>query len=139
MIVEGHALPTWEAVQLLQSQGVGRLCILDHGCPIALPANFQMIDGTDVILRTKQTSLIGRYEGPASLEADHVDLVAGSAWSVVARGMLSIVHDHSGLPDPRPWVGGDRFGWMRLAVTTLSARRFAVAQHDGFAVEWSAQ
>ena len=133
-------VPAWDAIALLRSGHVGRLCVLDHGTPIALPVNFKVV-GRDaelgVVIRTSPTSLVGRYEGLASLEVDHIDEAHQRAWSVLARGLLR----HAGadsLPDPEPWIAGDRHRWLVLEVRSISARRFTGSPStQGFAVEWT--
>jgi hypothetical protein len=134
-------VPAWEAVDFLRDARVGRLCIIDHGTPIALPVNFK-VAGHDsdlrLVVRTSGTGLLGTYEGPASLEADHVDEPGQRAWSVVARGVLRHAHGDPTLPDPVPWVTGTRHRWLVLDVRAVSARRFTAAPSaDGFTVEWT--
>jgi Pyridoxamine 5'-phosphate oxidase len=134
-------VPTWEAVDLLRDAPVGRLCIIDHGTPIALPVNFKVAGQSNdlrIVIRTTATGLLGTYEGPASLEADHVDEHRQRAWSVVARGTLRHTYGDPALPDPVPWVTGNRHRWLVLDVRALTARRFTGAPSaDGYAVEWT--
>jgi hypothetical protein len=136
-------VPVWEAVSLLRETRVGRLCVIDHGTPIALPVNFT-VAGHDndlrIVIRTTGTGLLGRYEGPASLEADDVDEPGQRAWSVVARGVLRHALGDPALPDPVPWVAGNRQRWLVLDVSALTARRFTgKPSANGFAVEWTLQ
>jgi nitroimidazol reductase NimA-like FMN-containing flavoprotein (pyridoxamine 5'-phosphate oxidase superfamily) len=134
-------VPAWDAVELLRSSHVGRLCVLDHGTPIALPVNFKVL-GRDadlrIVVRTSPTSLVGRYEGLASIEVDHIDEARERAWSVLARGLLRHAATDPTLPDPQPWVAGDRHRWLVLEVRSISARRFTGSPSTaGFAVEWT--
>ena len=134
-------VPKWECYALLRHEGVGRLCIIDHGCPIAFPINYRM-DGDDdeirVVVRTAPGTLIGEYEGPASLEVDQIDLPAGTAWSVIVRGATQHVVGTHTLPDPHPLVSDARERWVQLRPTMISGRRFTVRPSaDGFPVEWS--
>lgn len=134
-------VPAWDAVSLVRSRHHGRLCVIDHGMPIALPVNFKLV-GRDVdlriVVRTSPTSLLGRYEGPASFEVDDVDEERQQAWSVVVRGALRHANADPTLPDPEPWVAGDRQRWLVLDVHSMTARRFTGARSaDGFAVEWT--
>lgn len=139
--VSHFEVPTWDAIALLRSCHSGRLCIIDHGTPIALPVNFRLVgSGADlrVVIRTSPTGLLGRYEGPASFQVDHVDEEQQRAWSVLLRGTLRPVMDGAALPDTEPWVAGERGRWLALTVDALSARRFTGAPStDGFAVEWT--
>ena len=138
--MERFELQAWECDKLLRSQQVGRMCVIDHGYPLAIPVNYRSIglegDG-QVVVRTAPNTLIGRYEGPASLEADVVDLVARTAWSVIVRGNLRHVTGAHGLPDPEPWLTIDRHHWMLLTPTAISGRRFTGSTgENGFTVEW---
>ncbi len=141
MSVDRVELPAWECELLLRSQHIGRMVVVDHGCPLALPVNYRVGGGEgapQVVVRTSPGTLLGRYEGQASFEVDVIDEAARTAWSVIVRGMVRHVHDVTGLPDPEPWVGSDRHHWMVLEPTALSGRRFvgSVAA-DGYSVEWS--
>lgn len=134
-------VPVWDAVALLKTQNIGRMCIVDRGVPLALPVNFRL-DGADaerrVVVRTSPTSVLGRYEGPASFEVDHIDEHRGRAWSVIARGTVRHAPRDPALPDPEPWIGTSRQLWLVLDIDAISARRFSVEPDaDGFAVEWS--
>ena len=139
MSTERVELPTWESVSLLRSQSVGRVCVVDHGYPIALPVNFQLI-GPDhalqLVIRTGPDTLVGRYEGSASLEVDSIDEASRTAWSVIVRGSLRHVSGAHGLPDSGPWLEG-RHHWMVLSATAVTGRRFVAHQGtDGFTVDW---
>jgi nitroimidazol reductase NimA-like FMN-containing flavoprotein (pyridoxamine 5'-phosphate oxidase superfamily) len=131
-------LADWESIELLSGQTVGRLCIVDHGYPLAFPLNFRLLhQPTRVVFRTNPSSAIGRYEGPASLEVDHIDPLGPSAWSVIVRGTLRRAVEHHELPDTHPLVSTGRFHWVVLEATSMSGRRFsAQSQEDAFAVEW---
>jgi nitroimidazol reductase NimA-like FMN-containing flavoprotein (pyridoxamine 5'-phosphate oxidase superfamily) len=134
-------VPVWEAVAHLRETRVGRLCIIDHGTPIALPVNFRIAGRDDdlrIVIRTAPTGLLGAYAGPASLEADQIDERRQRAWSVLARGVLRHEHRDPDLPDPEPCVTGSRDLWLVLEVRAVTARRFTGAPSaDGFAVEWT--
>ena len=139
---ERYELSTWESMELLGSMGIGRLCLIEQGYPLAVPVNYR-IDGTSVgaqtvVIRTAPNSLIGRYEGPASLEVDHIDLGAGEAWSVLVRGTLRRVLGTHDLPDPLPLLPEGRLQWMTMCVGAVSGRRFRLeAGGQAFVVEWA--
>lgn len=139
MSAERVELPTWESLSLLRSQQVGRMCVVDHGFPLALPLNYKVIgpdDACQVVVRTGPQTIIGRSEGPASLEVDVVDDEARVAWSVIVRGQLRHVSGAHGLPDPGPWLDG-RHHWMVLTSTAVTGRRFVgVPGADVFSVDW---
>lgn len=133
-------LPTWECYSLLRREGIARLCILDQGYPVAFPVNYSM-RGTDdsitAVVRTAPGTVMGRYEGLASLEVDHIDLEAGTAWSVIVRGSLHHVVGRPDLPDPEPLVTEGRNRWVELVPTAVTGRRFTVnVSSGGFPVDW---
>ena len=140
MIATATELPTWDCLALLARSPVGRLCIIDGGCPIALPVNFRVDpDGgqRQLVVRTAPSTVLARYEGPCALEADHIDLVSGRAWSVLVRGTLRHVVGHHQLADPQPLVDLGRTQWLLVEITAISGRRFTVrGADDGYAVDW---
>jgi uncharacterized protein len=134
-----YELPRHECVDLLTRHSIGRLSIIDHDCPVAFPVNYRFDGSTaqpKVILRTAPDTLIGRYLGQASLEIDHIDLEAGTAWSVIVRGTLKHVLGTHDLPDPSPILDG-RNRWLVLETSAISGRRFALSHaSDGYPVDW---
>ncbi len=135
-------LPAWECLALLEQTPVGRLCIIDGGGPIALPVNFRIGSigaARQLVVRTAPTTVLARYEGPCALEADHVDLGAGRAWSVLVRGTIRRVVGHHALVDPEPLVSTNRTQWLVVDVVAISGRRFTVhgaGADAGYAVDW---
>jgi nitroimidazol reductase NimA-like FMN-containing flavoprotein (pyridoxamine 5'-phosphate oxidase superfamily) len=133
-------LPEWESVELLGRETVGRLCIIDHGYPLAFPLNYRMLrdaERTRIVFRTNPSSALARYEGPASMEVDRIDPTRPAAWSVIVRGNLRRVVGQHELPDTYPLVTNGRFQWVVLDVVAISGRRFtAQSAEDEFVVEW---
>ena len=131
-------LPDWESLELLGLTTVGRLCIVDHGYPLAFPLNYRLLHNpTRIVFRTNPSSALARYEGLASLEVDHIDLLTPSAWSIIVRGKLRRVVDQHELADTHPLVTTGRFHWIVLDATSISGRRFtAETREDAFTVEW---
>ncbi len=139
--VEGFELPAWECYGLLATTAVGRLCVIEHGFPIALPISFQLLqDGTTprIVMRTAAHTMFAQYEGPASFEADEISQETHKAWSVLLRGQLRRIVGAHDLPDPHPWLAHGRFQWLVLDISAVSGRRFASGPNsDGFSVEWT--
>ena len=132
--------PQWESVEWLESDTVGRLCVIDFGYPLAFPINYRLLrDGENfrVVFRAVPHSVVGRYEGPASLEVDHIDDTRLNAWSVIVRGELRGAVGQVDLPDTYPLVIEGRNLWKVLEVTSISGRRFtSTTSADGFSVDW---
>lgn len=135
-------VPEWESLSLLRHQAVGRLCVIEQGYPLAFPLNYRVLteaDRTRIVFRTNPNSALARYEGPASLEVDEIDMVRPSAWSVIVRGTLRRVVGQHEFPDTFPLVASGRFQWIVLDMVAISGRRFtAEPAADDFTVEWQA-
>ncbi|HEY4610857.1 MAG TPA: pyridoxamine 5'-phosphate oxidase family protein [Ilumatobacteraceae bacterium] len=132
--------PHWECLEWLQSETVGRLCVLDHEFPLAFPLNYKVMQDGDeyrIIFRTVPHSAAGRYSGPASLEVDQIDTSRLHAWSVIVRGELHDVVDPADLPETSPLVTEGRKRWKVLQVSSISGRRFtSTTAREGFSVDW---
>ena len=124
----------------VRERTVGRLCIIDHGYPLAIPINYQVVGSNDdinIVVRTAPETMLGRYEGPGSLEVDDIDLDHGTAWSVIVRGAVRRVLGTHNLPDPNPMITDRREKWITLHMSAVSRRRFAVRKaSDGLSVDW---
>jgi Pyridoxamine 5'-phosphate oxidase len=135
-----HELPRWESIELLRHTPIGRLCIVDQGCPIAVPVNYAVSgagDDCQMVIRTNPNTMIGRYEGPASLEVDEIHLQDGHAWSVIVRGDLRKVFGAHNLPNPEPIITEGRHQWLVLRPVAVSGRRFVISvSDDGSFIEW---
>jgi hypothetical protein len=133
----------WESVAWLESETVGRLCVLDGGYPLAFPINYRLLSDGEacrIVFRTVPRSVVARYEGPASLEVDQIDKSRLNAWSVIVRGELRrAAVDEVDLPDTVPLLTEGRSRWKVLDVISISGRRFSnTTLSDGFSVEWQA-
>ena len=132
--------PQWECLAWLDSETVGRLCVVDLGYPLAFPINYRLQrdgDNFRIVFRAVPLSVVGRYEGPASLEVDHIDDARLNAWSVIVRGELRGAIGEVDLPDTYPLLTEGRNRWKVLEVTAISGRRFtSTTSADGFSVDW---
>ena len=132
--------PQWESVGWLESDTVGRLCVIEFGYPLAFPINYRLQrDGDNFrpVFRAARHSVVGRYEGPASLEVDHIDESRLNAWSVIVRGELHTRVGEDDLPDTSPLLTEGRQQWKVLDVHSISGRRFnSVSFIDDFSVDW---
>lgn len=132
--------PQWESVAWLESETVGRLCVLDLGFPLAFPINYRLVRNGEqlrIVFRAVAHSAIGRYQGPASLEVDQIDRSRRNAWSVIVRGELRFAIGQADLPDTYPLLTEGRDRWKILDVVSISGRRFtSMTSADGFSVDW---
>ena len=138
MSAQRFELTTRECLAHVREQAVGRLCIVEHAFPLAIPISYSLVaDDSRVVVRTSPDTMLGRYEGPGSLEVDSIDLAAGAAWSVIARGTIRRVIGSCQLPDPKPLLAEGRTAWITLEISAISGRRFDVrTAADGYSVDW---
>jgi nitroimidazol reductase NimA-like FMN-containing flavoprotein (pyridoxamine 5'-phosphate oxidase superfamily) len=133
-------LPRWECLELIEAQEVGRVCIVEHGYPLAFPVTYRVVcdgDAASIVFRTDPKAAIGRYRGAASMEVDEVDRARRNAWSVIVRGTLRRSAPHQHLLEPVPLVTERRHQWMVLDISSISGRRFVSKPvTGGFDVEW---
>ena len=135
-----HHVPTHECWALLDAESVGRLCIIDHGYPLAFPVNYRVVHdtaGERIVFRTSPDASLARYEGPSSLEVDSITPDRHDAWSVIVHGRLRRSHGEADLPDTHPLITERRHQWLILEVSSISGRRFhSTPTADLFSVDW---
>ena len=140
MATTHHDLPRHECIALLESDSVGRLCIVDHGYPLAFPVNYRVVHdaaGDRIVFRTSPTASMAGYEGLSSLEVDSISADRQQAWSVIVRGRLHRPHGDADLPDTHPLITAGRYQWLVLDVSSISGRRFhGKPAADRFSVDW---
>ncbi|MDT0566150.1 pyridoxamine 5'-phosphate oxidase family protein [Streptomyces sp. DSM 3412] len=118
-----------ECLRLLAKATVGRIVHTRQALPAVLPVNFSLDGEGSVLLRTSAASELARaVDGVVvAFEADEVDPVAHSGWSVVVTGRASIVTDpaqrarlaHSG---PRSWVASPQDVFVRIEAELVTGR-----------------
>jgi len=140
MPATAYELPNHECVHLANGQTVGRLCIVDHGYPLAFPVNYRLnsIDGAvTIVMRVSPRAAIGEYEGAASFEGDRIDLDRTSAGSENVHGQLRSSRGDDHLPETFPMVAEGRYRWKVLEAAAISGRRFSGRPDTGcFSVDW---
>jgi len=135
-----YEIPHHECVELAKSETVGRLCVIEHGYPLAFPVNYRLAGSSDslsIVIRTSPDAAIGQYEGSASFEVDRIDIDNAQAWSVIVRGRLRNSRTEDHLLETYPMVSEGRYQWKVLEVRALSGRKFSGKVDNGrFSVEW---
>jgi len=119
-----------ECEALLRSGVAGRVAVTGPAGPHIIPVNYSVV-GPSIVLRTSPKSVLGTHGGDAILafEVDQFDYEYHQGWSVVARGRGHVIEDEGEMVQvervwpPRPWAGGDRPLFLRLAWTELTGRR----------------
>jgi hypothetical protein len=87
-------LPASECLRLLamtaKAGGIGRLGVSTDQAPLVIPVNFTLRDG-QVLVRTGKGFVTEAANGHlVAFEVDHVDVGAGTAWSVLIRGLATL-------------------------------------------------
>jgi nitroimidazol reductase NimA-like FMN-containing flavoprotein (pyridoxamine 5'-phosphate oxidase superfamily) len=114
--------------RLLHRAWVGRVGFVDRQGPVVLPVNC-VVWGPAIVFRTDQnTALYGLATGATvAFEADGIDSVAESGWSVLVRGQLYEVTDAEELARMaelplHPWVAGEKDRWMKIVSSLVTGR-----------------
>ncbi|WP_326719047.1 MULTISPECIES: pyridoxamine 5'-phosphate oxidase family protein [unclassified Streptomyces] len=118
-----------ECLRLLAKAPVGRVVHTRHALPAVLPVNFCLDPDSAVLLRTAADSELSRaIDGVVvAFEADEVDAVTHSAWSVVVTGRATVVTDlaeHGRLSrtGPRSWVPSPEEVFIRIEAELVTGR-----------------
>ncbi|HEU4421298.1 MAG TPA: pyridoxamine 5'-phosphate oxidase family protein [Pilimelia sp.] len=86
-----------EALRLLASVSVGRVVFTEAALPAIRPVN-HLVDDGEIIIRSRLTTRIGQTIGTqpetvVAYQADDLDPVSRTGWSVVATGLARLVTD----------------------------------------------
>lgn len=119
-----------DCLRRLAATRVARLGVVTADGPMVLPVNHAVVDGSVVVRTGLDTTLAAATrDAVVAVEADEIDDVLRTAWSVVVVGHAEHVTDPQEaarlldrLPDP--WPAGLRPVVVRVAPTTISGRRF---------------
>ena len=116
--------------QLLRAAGVGRLAFTTDEGPDILPVNF-VVDHASVVFRTAPGAKLAAASGrTVAFEVDGWDESAGTAWSVVVKGLAHEVEelyetlDSFDLPIV-PWEAGAKEHVLRIEPTSVTGRRIS--------------
>jgi nitroimidazol reductase NimA-like FMN-containing flavoprotein (pyridoxamine 5'-phosphate oxidase superfamily) len=113
-----------ECWRLVAGLEIGRIAVTSSGlAPMVVPVNY-VLDGKAVVFRSGAGSkLTAMLDGPASFEADFIDPVHRSGWSVLIEGAVEEI-DAADLGHLRlqPWAGGPKPHWLRLVPMLVTGR-----------------
>jgi nitroimidazol reductase NimA-like FMN-containing flavoprotein (pyridoxamine 5'-phosphate oxidase superfamily) len=103
-----------ESWQLLASVSLGRIVFTQNAMPAIRPVN-HLVDGQTIIIRSHLgAAIVARASGEdgtvVCYEADELDPVRHTGWSVIATGMARLVRDAAAIARYEqmlePWVVG---------------------------------
>jgi nitroimidazol reductase NimA-like FMN-containing flavoprotein (pyridoxamine 5'-phosphate oxidase superfamily) len=88
-------LTAGESWQLLAGVSLGRIVFTQHAMPAIRPVNHLVDDETIIIRSHLGAAIVARAEDGAVVcyEADEIDPVRHTGWSVIATGMARLVRD----------------------------------------------
>jgi uncharacterized protein len=120
--------------RLISRVAVGRVGFVFDGEPFVLPVNCAVVDGK-IAFRTAGDSMLHTLGDGVrvAFEADHVDPVAESGWSVLVRGELWEVDDEAQRDRlvsaaTHPWAPGPIDRWMIIIPSVVSGR--SITRHE---------
>jgi hypothetical protein len=122
-----------ECMRLLASVSTGRIVYTRQALPAVELVNFALEDG-DIIIRTDASGKLAAATSGAivAFEADSVDPVDHTGWSVTAVGESRAVADRQEILRLEqialhPWAPGKRDHFIRIRPTILNGRRLSAA------------
>lgn len=120
-----------ECLRLMASVTIGRIIFTRQALPAVELVNFALYDG-DIVIRTDHSGKLAAAtrEAVVAFEADCVDAVSHSGWSVTVIGQSREVTDPAekhqlqqiGLSS---WAPGERAHFIRISPGILNGRRLA--------------
>lgn len=130
-------LPRNECLRLLALRAgrVGRLGVNDAGEVIIQPVNYRML-GPDLLVQIGPGLMLDavRRQDIVSFEFDEVDVDKREAWSVLVRGLATVLEEHAEGSPPesrpasaRPLVPEPGLTLVRIRTGILSGRRFSLS------------
>ena len=130
---EPEALPYSTCRGLLASGVVGRVGVSTTSGPKIFTVNYAVVDDA-VIFRTTPHGVLATnaIDSLIAFQVDYVDYEYHRGWSVVATGRGQAVKrpkelDHiRAVWEPRPWAGGTREFYVRLAWDELTGRQLGL-------------
>jgi nitroimidazol reductase NimA-like FMN-containing flavoprotein (pyridoxamine 5'-phosphate oxidase superfamily) len=130
-----------ECWRLLASASIGRVVFTHHAMPAIRPVN-HLIDGRKIIIRTHLGAAIASRATEQSAdshgktcgsvvcyEADELDPVRHTGWSVIATGLARLVADPADIARyataVEPWIAGDMNQVVAIEPQIISGIRLA--------------
>lgn len=123
---------------LLRADGVARLAVVADGAPEIFPLNY-VVDRDTIVFRsglgTKVSGALADL--PVALEIDGHDPATATAWSVVVKGTAEAVPPGHALMEALqlplfPWQEGVKDRFVRIVPTTVTGRRFTMADREAW-------
>jgi hypothetical protein len=125
-------LTTAESWRLLASTSLGRIVFTLHAMPAIRPVN-HLIDNETVIIRSHLgAAIVGRATADGAVvcyEADDIDPVRHTGWSVIVTGMARLVRDPAAVTRYeqllQPWADGQMDHVIAITPHLITGLRLA--------------
>jgi nitroimidazol reductase NimA-like FMN-containing flavoprotein (pyridoxamine 5'-phosphate oxidase superfamily) len=128
---EIEVLSEEECLVLLRSHSIGRIALTDHGQPLIFPVNYAADDRAVVFRTAPGMKLQESRMARVAFEIDEVDEAAGTAWSVMVKGIAYEITETLDALSERlrtlvvePMAPGARPNWVAVMRRDISGRRF---------------
>jgi nitroimidazol reductase NimA-like FMN-containing flavoprotein (pyridoxamine 5'-phosphate oxidase superfamily) len=119
-----------EAIELLASVPVGRLVFTMGGLPMVRPQNHIFDDGAVVIRTHDGSATLTSVGSIVAYEADTVDPVTQTGWSVIVTGRAVLVEEPRAVEryatKLRPWIDHEKTYVIRIDADVIHGFRVSV-------------
>ena len=118
-----------ECLELLERVGVGRVVFSSECLPVAIPVNIIVVDGSVIFTTGFGGKLEAATRGEVlTIQADEIDRMYHTGWSVLVTGVAEVLADPSGLGWAEPlltqsWLRPRGARLVRVPATVVSGRR----------------
>ena len=120
-----------ECLEFFGRASIGRVVLSVNAIPVALPVNVAVLHGDVVFATDEGSKLDAALRGNVvSIEADGVDPLYHTGWSVIVTGVAEVLTDSSDVEAAsrlplHPWAPGPHRFLVRIPSTVVSGRRIA--------------
>ncbi len=121
-----------ECFELLKTQSVGRLGIVEDGRPLIFPVNYVFDDYAIVFKTTIGTKFEHSGLNNVAFEVDSLDYATHSGWSIMIEGVgrdITNAIDNLSENERRlqfnSWVSDEDEHYVRIHINSISGRRIA--------------
>ena len=123
-------LPWDDCLDRIRRARVGRVAFLHSGEPVILPVNHEM-DNDTIVFRSAPGSKLSAaaQDAPVAFEVDAFDVDRRTGWSVVVRGIATMVGDPAEIARLNtlgvlPWADAvPRAHWIRIRPYEITGRQ----------------
>lgn len=121
-----------QCLERLSTERIGRLGVTVHALPAIFPVNFLLRDGSILLRTVAGTKLHTAVQrAVVAFEVDRHDPQGRWGWSVLVRGVASLVEDEEEIRELdllglRAWahVPGSELHWVRIETSVITGRTF---------------